>query len=261
MGNHNNEKPEKNKNNLENNSSKNSDKNGEDININQDNINNNQIINMNEDSNLFYKDNERKKIFVINKIKMTNKFYHLFRRDNMTAKIKRLFSRFLRDLIVINLNKEINIKFFRRCLPELRKSEIFWKMKISDIIYEGKNSRYHFGGFKAYDNRKVIDNIYKEKKEINVIKILELTFEELFIIFRRRLNDEEDMKRLEEMKDKIDGLDLLETNNKYQDFQYYLEHCNLYKSQYYIENLKTICQGFESFFKKNKEKKSNQALK
>ena len=259
MGNHNNEKPEKNKNNLENKSSKNSDKNGEDININQDNINNNQIINenLNENSNLFYEDNERKKIFVINKInkiKKTNKFYPLFRRDNMRAKIKRLFSRFLRDLIVKNLIKEINIKFFRRWLPELRKSEIFWKMKISDIIYEEKNSRYHFGGFKAYDNRKVIDNIYKEKEEIKVIKILELTFEELFIIFRRKLNDPEDVKRLEEMKDKIDGLDLLETNDKYQDFQYYLEHCNLYKSQYYIENLKTVCLDFESFFKVKQRK-------
>ena len=212
---------------------------------------------MNENSNLFYEDNERKKIFVINKInkiKKTNKFYPLFRRDNMRAKIKRLFSRFLRDLIVKNLIKEISIKFFRRWLPELRKSEIFWKMKISDIIYEEKNSRYHFGGFKAYDNRKVIDNIYKEKKEIKVIKILELTLEELFIIFRRKLNDPEDVKRLEEMKDKIDGLDLLETNDKYQDFQYYLEHCNLYKSQYYIENLKTVCLDFESFFKVKQRK-------
>ena len=127
-------------------------------------------------------------------------------------------------------------------------------MKISDIIYEEKNSRYHFGGFKAYDNRKVIDNIYKEKKEIKVIKILELTLEELFIIFRRKLNDPEDVKRLEEMKDKIDGLDLLETNDKYQDFQYYLEHCNLYKSQYYIENLKTVCLDFESFFKVKQRK-------
>ena len=172
----------------------------------------------------------------------------------MRAKIKRLFSRFLRDLIVKNLIKEISIKFFRRWLPELRKSEIFWKMKISDIIYEEKNSRYHFGGFKAYDNRKVIDNIYKEKKEIKVIKILELTLEELFIIFRRKLNDPEDVKRLEEMKDKIDGLDLLETNDKYQDFQYYLEHCNLYKSQYYIENLKTVCLDFESFFKVKQRK-------
>ena len=85
-------------------------------------------------------------------------------------------------------------------------------MKISEILMNQEIST-KYSTLDRYENRKIIEKIYKENKEINVIKILELTFEELFIIFRRKLNDPEDMKRLEEMKDKIDGLDLLETNN------------------------------------------------
>ena len=127
-------------------------------------------------------------------------------------------------------------------------------MKISDIIYEGKNSRYHFGGFKAYDNRKVIDNIYKEKKETKVIKILELTLEELFIIFRRKLKDKEDMKKLEEMKDKIEGLDLNEINNKYEDIECLINRIkknygNSWSEIEYIEQLKNLCLGYEDWFK------------
>ena len=41
------------------------------------------------------------------------------------------------------------------------------------------------------------------KKEVYIIKILNLSFEELLIIFRRKLKDENDMKKLEEIKDKI----------------------------------------------------------
>ena len=71
-----------------------------------------------------------------------------------------------------------------------KNTERFLCMKISDIFSEQDISPRYLIFHKNY-NRKLIDRIYEEKKEINVIKILELTFEELFIIFRRKLNDSE----------------------------------------------------------------------
>ena len=62
---------------------------------------------------------------------------------------------------------------------------------MADILRQEKIS-FKYSNFDQYENNK----IYKENKERIVIKILELTFEELFIIFRRKSNDFEDEKKL-----------------------------------------------------------------
>ena len=51
-------------------------------------------------------------------------------------------------------------------------------LKNQKISTKNKNS-------KEYQNKTIIDKIYKEKKEERVMKILELEFKELLIIFRR----------------------------------------------------------------------------
>ena len=102
-------------------------------------------------------------------------------------------------------------------------------MKISDILCQQKISS-KYTKFDEYENKKIIEKIYKVKKEMKLIKILELTFEELFIIFRRKLNDPDDMNKLEEIKDKIKGLDLLKENNKYKDIEYLLTDGDLKKA-------------------------------
>ena len=76
-------------------------------------------------------------------------------------------------------------------------------MKMSDILCQQKISS-KFSKFDEYENKKIIEKIYKEKKEIKVIKILELTFEELFIIFRRKLNDKEDICNKQNKQNKKD---------------------------------------------------------
>jgi restriction endonuclease Mrr len=133
-------------------------------------------------------------------------------------------------------------------------------MKISDIFYEEKIS-YKYKHYNRYENRAIIEKIYAEKEEINIIKILELTFEELFIIFRRKLKDKEDMKKLEEIKDKIEGLDLEENNNKYLDIEYFIERIRqkdsiFYRSimDEYIEKIKSLCLGYEEWFKNKNER-------
>ena len=134
----------------------------------------------------------------------------------------------------------------------MKENERLWKMKISDIIYEKEISLKYLD---KNHNKNIIDKIYKEKEEIYAIRILELTFEELFIIFRRKLNDTEDMKKLEEIKDKIEGIDLLEMNNEYKDIKYYLDEFSRYKSQEDIEEFKRFCLEYENVLKQIKERK------
>ena len=59
------------------------------------------------------------------------------------------------------------------------------------------------------------------------------------------MNDSEDLKKLEEIKDKIKGLDLLE-NDKYQDVQYYIKYyVGRCREKEYIEKFKDVCLNYE----------------
>ena len=226
MGNHNNNKKEENE-----------DKNKE---IPLQNINNNQINNHTE--NLTQENN-------INENIQRRRKHTLFRLDNIIKRINSCFFRFMIDFINKHLiKKSFHFKLVKPRYKLYTKKEIerLWKMKISDIIYEKEISLKYLD---KNHNKNIIDKIYKEKEEISAIKILELTFEELFIIFRRKLNDTEDMKKLEEIKDKIEGIDLLEMNNEYEDIKYYLDSFSKYRSQEYIEEFKRVCLEYEKIFK------------
>ena len=116
------------------------------------------------------------------------------REDNIIIKIKVLFFRYFMDIIKKNsIEEKINLKK----LPLIPISDLkrdrnikLFNMKIKDIFSETPikmNSRIN----NDY-NKKIREKIYKEGKEIKVIQILELTFKELFIIFRKKLNKKED---------------------------------------------------------------------
>ena len=177
-------------------------------------------------------------------------------KDNIIYKLKGNFiNKFVIDSVNQNLiNKKDKLKKLRckKFIADLKleKNIALFKMTMSDILCQQKISS-KFSKFDEYENKKIIEKIYEEKKEIKVIKILELTFEELFIIFRRKLNAPNDIIKLEEIKDKIEGLDLLEENNKYQDIEYFIK--KLYKKNYediddYIKNVKEQCLNYKKWF-------------
>ena len=177
-------------------------------------------------------------------------------KDNIIYKLKGNFiNKFVIDSVNQNLiNKKDKLKKLRckKFIADLKleKNIALFKMKMSDILCQQKISS-KFSKFDEYENKKIIEKIYEEKKEIKVIKILELTFEELFIIFRRKLNDPNDIIKLEEIKDKIEGLDLLEENNKYKDIEYLIK--KFYKKNYediddYIKNVKEQCLNYKKWF-------------
>lgn len=187
-----------------------------------------------------------------------NKFgkHNIYCEDNIINKLKgHFFNGFIIDLVKKNSNKKNIIlkklphKTFIADLNK-KKNEGLFLMKMSDILRQEKISS-KYSNYDTYENRKIIDRIYEEKKEINVIKILNLTFEELFIIFRRKLNISKDIRKIEEIKDKIKGLDLFENDAKYQDIEHLIEEDiekRYIEPSYYIKKVKSLCCNYEQWF-------------
>ena len=174
-------------------------------------------------------------------------------KDNIINKIKtNFFNDYIRDIIKKNsLKKDIDLKKLRskEFIADLTKqtNERLFNMKIKDILCEQPIST-KYSTFDTFENKLIIEKIYEEKKEINVIKILELTFEELLIIYRSKLKDPKDMEKLEEIKGKIEGLDLLSNENKYNDFAYLINKLEKNHEEEYIEKIKILCLGYENWF-------------
>ena len=140
-------------------------------------------------------------------------------RDDYIILIKVKFFHYIKDIIKKNsIEGSINLKKLPyNSISDLQRERniTLLNMKIKDILSETPikiNSRID----KAY-NKKIIEKIYKEGKELKVIQILELTFKELFIIFRKKLNKKEDEEEIKNIAKKIEGLDLLDDNNNYPD--------------------------------------------
>lgn len=179
--------------------------------------------------------------------------------DNIIIKIKVHFFQYIRDItkknsiygkidfkkinhsFIHNLNKEKNIKLFN--------------MKIKEILSEQKITSKNKNS-KSNENEKIINKIFSEKKDIKLIKILELTFHELFIIFRHSLELEEDQKEILDISRKIEGLDLL-YEKKYQDINYLIEKTqqknedgNYLENKQYIQKIISMCGFYEEWFKR-----------
>ena len=142
--------------------------------------------------------------------------------DNIIIKIKGYFFAFIRDITKDNFNNKT--VYFRK-LPYEYISKLSKKynvrlmnMQMKDILSEipitTKNKKSH-----KFENKFIIEKLYKEEKEKKVIQILDLTFRELFIIFRRKLNYVGDKEELDIISQKCKVLKLFKDNN-YKDINY-----------------------------------------
>ena len=187
--------------------------------------------------------------------------------DNIIIKIKGYFFTFIRD---ITKNNFINKALYFRKLPYKFISKLSKKfnvrlmnMQMKDILSEipitTKNKKSH-----KFENKFIVEKLYKEEKEKKVIQILDLTFRELFIIFRRKLNYVGDKAELEIISKKIEDLDLLKNNN-YKDINYLIDQIRnksknmnedsdteITEDDYekYIKELRYFCCIYEKWFKK-----------
>ena len=270
-------------------------------NILEDNNNKINIKNIKKERKIFNKKRNRKKIFIIFKDKKENRLVYnnilkdmknkMLKRgrktknninktkhnklaiDNRTNKIKRyILNRYVRDIIKKNsIYGAIELKKLPNKTIEVltkNKNEELFKTKIKDIFSNEKIST-KYKKFEVYENKKIIDKIYEDKKETKIIQILDLTFQEILIIFRKKLNYYEDKEKIIEIADKIKGLDIL-INNTYEDIDFLVKktlekYCYLSpdKLEEYIIKLKVQCCYYENWFnnkiskndlKKKKEK-------
>ena len=133
-------------------------------------------------------------------------------------------------------------------------------MKIKDILIEKKiNTKYKTKDI--FENKIIIEEIYKKQYEQKVIQILELTFEDLLILFRKKLNDFEDIEYIKtNIEDKIKGLDLIDNYNKYEDIEYFIneirekyEHkISAKELEDYISSVEELCLNYINWFKNKK---------
>ena len=232
--------------------------------INDNNTNHEKLLN---------KKRKRGKIFDIKKIpkkkfrfgrrgKLDNDIrkHNCSSKDNIMNKIKTHFFHYIRDIIKKNcIYETINfIKFRREFVANLKKDKNMdlLETKLIDIL---KNQPISTKNKNAdeYENKFIIDKIYEEKKEKKVMNILELTFKELFIIFRRKLNKHDDKKELKNIDKKIKELDLI-TNNEYDDISYLIKDIKEKNSRdnkmteeelkEYINKVLMACNDYEKWF-------------
>ena len=181
-------------------------------------------------------------------------------KDNIINKIKTdIFNCFIILFIKeTSINKSIELKKLptKGFISDLSKknNESLFNMKISEILSEQPIST-KYSTFDRFENKKIIDEIYDENIEKNVIKILELTFEELLIIYRIKLGDSEDKKKLEKIKDKIEGLDFLEEKNRCKGIEKLIEKLEKKHEEEYIKKVKTAVLGYKNYFINKKERK------
>ena len=189
--------------------------------------------------------------------------------ENIIRTIKSRFFNYIRYIIRENSNyKKICLHIFQciRANSNSDRNKKLFNMKIKDIFLEEPKGTL-YSHLKNDYNKKIIEKIYKEGKEIKVIQILELTFKELFIIFRKKLNKKEDEEEIKNIAKKIEGLDLLDDNNNYPDINNCLDSLrqnngyNQEETEEYINKIKNLCSNYETWFgdknaKKIKKKKN-----
>ena len=186
--------------------------------------------------------------------------------DNIIIKIKGYFFNFVRDITNKNFNnksiyfRKIPYKYISKLTKKFNVRLMDMKMKdiLSEIPITTKNKKSH-----KFENKFIVEKLYKEEKEKKVIQILDLTFRELFIIFRRKLNYVGDKAELEIISKKIEDLDLLKDNN-YKDINYLIDQIRnksknmnedsdteITEDDYekYIKELRYFCCIYEKWFK------------
>ena len=179
--------------------------------------------------------------------------------DNITNKIKRAVFNFARNIIKKNSIDGIELKKFRNKTIEVltkNKNEELFQMPLKDIFSNEKiSSKYK--KFDNYENKNIIDKIYKENKETKIIQILDLTFQEILIIFRKNLKYIEDKEKIRELRDKIKDLDLLDDKNdkSYEEIDHLIkktresyDDLNQNELDEYINKIKVQCCNYENWF-------------
>ena len=180
-----------------------------------------------------------------------------FSEDNMMRKIKSYFLNFCHNLLNESISDK-NLQFLKlnSLINENLKKEFNLNLlntKIKDLYQFSKiSSKYRKQAKEFSDkNKYIIEKINEDNVEIQTIKILDLTYKELFNIFRRQILDIN-----LDLKMKIKDIALLD-NQKYKNINLFFDEIfrqEINKNEtkenieIYINNIKDLCMNYESWF-------------
>ena len=186
--------------------------------------------------------------------------------DNIIRKIKSYFIRFINEI----LNKSVKNKNYEFLKLDSKISENLKKdfnlqlldATIKDIYNNSKISTKYRRQIKdsSDKNKFLIKIIFEEKREIETINILNLTFRELFDIFRRKIKNIDDI----ELKMKIAEIPLFSTKlNDIENFFDEVRSKEIDKNEKvevineYLNKINKLCIYYEEWFliKKGRNRK------
>ena len=164
---------------------------------------------------------------------------------NQNIELKKLSTEFTR-----NVSKENNAELFDKPMKE-----IFSKQK--------QSSKYK--NFESNTNVYIIKKIFEEKDEekieTNVKKILDLTYEELLVIFRRRLEFPGDKEKIEEIKKKVGDIGSFKSDI-YKDAKFIIEKLEkAHEDKEYIKKFKEICRDYFNIIRNKRDTKNTKDKK
>ena len=169
------------------------------------------------------------------KSSIVNSYHTKFSSDNIRRKIKvKFFNKtinYINRIILVKYKNKINtLKKIGKDVSQnngINYNKILIKLKLKDIFMNNPiNDKFKL--LQKDYNQKVINKIYEEKIQ-ELIDILEMTFLEVFSIFRN-INETEKLKGLEKIDTVLKELELNEENTEY------------------IKKFNDVVQNFENYY-------------
>ena len=192
--------------------------------------------NSNETKKLkFFKIDNKKKVGRKPKSSIVNSYHTKFSSDNIRRKIKvKFFNKtinYINRIILVKYKNKINtLKKIGKDVSQnngINYNKILIKLKLKDIFMNNPiNDKFKL--LQKDYNQKVINKIYEEKIQ-ELIDILEMTFLEVFAIFRN-INETEKLKGLEKIDTVLKELELNEEDTEY------------------IKKFNDVVQNFENYY-------------
>ena len=197
--------------------------------------------------------------------------HNKFSQDNIMRKIKSFFLNSCFELINKSIkNKQIQLLKLNSEIGENLKRDYNLKLldtTLKNLFFDSKISLKYRKKIKTYYNlnKKIIIKIFQENKEKEAIQLLNLTYKELFQIFRKKLEDID-----LDLKIKINDIEILKGND-FKDILNFIEEIRekeINKNEekqnidIYLENIKNLCINYENWFSgkkgRNRKKTTNE---
>ena len=197
-----------------------------------------------------------------------------FKPDNIRRKIKTYFIKyviaFLNSIIIDKNMSFIQLDPYISTNVYIDFNKQLLKATLKQIILKVDISKKYKTKYNNFINRDIIKKLYEDNKNEEIIKILNLTYGEVFDIFIREINEEFNNKKIDnELLDKIQGTSILDIN-KFKDAKLFLNEIrnkemitnkNKEDVDKYINEVNKHCIEIKEWFNSQKARKRGKQMK